>query len=123
MAQHLNKVSLLGLLLLCAGAHAQTVVDPTRPPAGLAKDQGETYAGPVLQSILISSTRRIAIISGKTVKMGDKFGEAQVISISENEVVLRTGKDKQVLKLYPSLYKPGSDSHAGASPDSPTKGK
>ena len=54
---------------------------------------------------------------------GDKFGEAQVVSIAEGEVILRTGKDKQVLKLYPSLYKPGPDSRAGASPDSPTKGK
>jgi len=123
MAQHLNKVLLLGLLLLCVGGQAQTLVDPTRPPAGFANGPGEAYTGPALQSILISSSRRIAIISGKTVKVGDKVGEAQVVSIAENEVVLRTGKDKQVLKLYPSLYKPGSDSHAGASPDSPTKGK
>src|SRR5579872_2615905 len=124
MVEHLNKVLLIGLLLCCSGAFAQELVDPTRPPAGYSRGpEGEVTTGPVLQSVLISSARRIAIISGKTVKIGDKFGEAQVVSIAENEVVLRAGKDKQVLKLYPSLYKPGPDSRTGASPDSPTKGK
>lgn len=124
MAEHLNKILLLGLLAWCCGACAQALVDPTRPPTGYARNpDGEVFTGPVLQSVLISSSRRVAIISGKTVKVGDKFGEAQVVSIADGEVILRTGKDKQVLKLYPSLYKPGADSHAEASPDSPTKGK
>jgi MSHA biogenesis protein MshK len=54
---------------------------------------------------LISPSRRIAIISGKTLKAGDKIGDAQLVSISENEVVLRSGKQLQVLRLYPSLRK------------------
>ena len=98
--------------------HAENLPDPTKPPASLG--QGEAAAtGPVLQSILISPTRRIAVISGKTVQVGDGVGEAKVISIAENEVVLKSGNNKQVLRLYPLLRKTASDSRPGGKPDGP----
>jgi MSHA biogenesis protein MshK len=100
---------------------AETLVDPTRPPARFGNNQamnGEP-SGPVLQSILISPSRRIAIISGKTLKAGDKFGDSQLVSISENEVVLQTGKERQTLKMYPSLRRPASINRAGSNLNSP----
>jgi MSHA biogenesis protein MshK len=97
-------------LMPVSAAIAEELPDPTRPPAGFGQNQGETGApaGPVLQSILISPTRRIAIISGKTVKAGDKFGDARVVAINANDVILKSGKSQQVLKLYPSLHNPVS---------------
>lgn len=95
------------LLLTYAGAvHSEQLPDPTRPPdqIGYAPSQ-TTSSGPVLQSVLISPQRRVAIISGKTVKVGDKFGGAHVMSISESEVVLRNGKEMQTLKLFPDVHK------------------
>jgi MSHA biogenesis protein MshK len=114
MAEYLSKVlkqlALAGLLLSAVVAcPAQSLPDPTRPPPSLGAPQeqtsGKTPAGPELQSVLISSTRKVAIISGQSVKLGEKYGEARVVKITETEVTLRNGPDVQVLKLFPSVDK------------------
>lgn len=89
-------------------AGAQVLPDPTRPPAVLQKDERDTEtlpAAPQLQSILISPKRRVATINGQIVHVGDKVGEAQVVKITENEVVLRNGKETRTLKLLPQVQK------------------
>jgi MSHA biogenesis protein MshK len=91
-------------------AHAENLPDPTRPPAALghAGDGGASASAagrPVLQSVLISPGRTMAMISGQMVKVGDRVGEARVIKISETEVVLRNGKELETLKLFPGVEK------------------
>ena len=90
-----------------AVAQAQVLVDPTRPPMSVAKPGTAEEAPPAtqLQSILISSRRRVAVINGNTVALGDMIGEARVVKISETEVVLRTGEETEVLKMYPGIEK------------------
>ncbi|HEX7642669.1 MAG TPA: MSHA biogenesis protein MshK [Burkholderiaceae bacterium] len=98
-----------------AAAQTENLPDPTKPPAAFV--HGEAVpAGPVLQSILIAPTHRLAVISGKTVYVGDSVEGAKVASIAENEVVLQSGKGRQVLRLYPSLRKPATDRASGAKP-------
>lgn len=131
MAEHLSKASRKmtiqgGLLLLMLAATpvslAQTLLDPTRPPAALEPAKEETVSAPasapVLQSVLISSGRRVAIISGQTVSLGEKFGEARVVKITESEVLLRSGTDLQTLKLFPGIEKRPASSRADTKPDS-----
>jgi MSHA biogenesis protein MshK len=85
---------------------AQALVDPTRPPgAASGEAQDDANKGPVLQSILIGKGRREAIISGRTVTVGERFGEARVVSITDTEVVLQNGSEWQRLKLFPSIEK------------------
>lgn len=94
------------MITLSALAHAQTLSDPTRPPNAPAAGPGD--AGPVgtqLQSVLISQGRRLAIINGNTVALGEMVGEAKVVKITETEVVLQKGNDKEVLTLYPGIEK------------------
>lgn len=95
------------LWLLTAWVAAQTIPDPTRPPASVVVARGEmaasAVAGPVLQSVLISPVRKMAIISGQTVKLHGKFGDARLIHIGETEVILRNGKTEQILKLFPEI--------------------
>ena len=118
MAEYLRKnskkVALQICMLLSLGtaawaATADTLPDPTRPPASLGSlgqgDGAASVSGPVLQSVLISSKQKSAIISGQTVKLGEKFGDARVVRIAESEVVLRSGKDMQTLKLFPDVEK------------------
>ena len=90
-------------LLLTAHALAQALPDPTRPPDALNPviAAGTAESGPVLQSVLISRGRRVAIISGEEVRQNGKFREWQVVRIGDTEVVLRHGKDVQKLKLFP----------------------
>jgi MSHA biogenesis protein MshK len=97
------------ILLLAKIATAQSLPDPTRPPSsadGQGAGKSETGpAVPILQSILVSDSRHIAIINGQMLKIGDKVGDNRIIKITESEVVLRSGKDLQVLKLFPGVEK------------------
>lgn len=106
-----HLLSVMGLALpLVAGA--QQLQDPTRAPAGLASAyasagamEGEGVpAAPRLQSILIGAApnnRRLAVIDGVTVTQGGKFADAVVERINDNSVVLRRGKLRETLILFP----------------------
>ena len=96
------------LALSSAASCAQALSDPTRPPAnfgGAADADTEAGGGTVLQSVIISPTSKAAIISGVMVRLGEKYGDAVLVKVAENEVVLKTGTTSQVLKLLPGIEK------------------
>jgi MSHA biogenesis protein MshK len=99
----------LPLLCITASAWTEKLPDPTRPPVLIDNPQSDAaasqYTGLVLQSVMISPHRKMAIINGQTVKLGEKFDGAQLVGISESEVVLRHGKTLQTLKLFPNINK------------------
>lgn len=103
------NVATVAFMLVALGAQAQALRDPTRPPgdSGLTV-QGEEAAPAAanrLQSVLISSGRRIAVISGQAVPLGGMFGEARVVKITETEVVLKKGEETEVLRMFPEVDK------------------
>jgi len=111
------------LLLLCfpgpASAQRGALVDPTRPPSMSVESgakESAAPAGPQLQSVLISPTRRVAVISGSTVVQGGKYGNATVASISEGAVLLRYTDREETLHLTPGVVK--RDRPAGAAAQS-----
>ncbi|MBY0239639.1 MAG: MSHA biogenesis protein MshK [Burkholderiaceae bacterium] len=90
---------------------AQTLTDPTQPPASLAAPgvlpaaASADVSGPVLQSILTSREeggRRIAVINGELLRQGARYGDAVVERVGEAEVVLRRGKNRETLRLFPA---------------------
>ena len=112
MAESLSGVPLLRSAVLCAAllaaaqAMAQDLADPTRPPSMNAAQPGggePVSSDPMLQSVLISPTRREAIIGGQVVTVGTRVGDAQVVQILEYSVVLRNKKGLQTLKLFPGI--------------------
>ena len=52
---------------------------------------------------MITPTSRIAIIDGRSVKLGASYGDARVIKITESEVVLRSAGGTETLKMYPGV--------------------
>lgn len=80
------------LLMMEGDVHAEVLKDPTQPPASLSgelsNENGQT-AGPVLQSVMIGSQYRAAIINGQKVMLGGKYANATLIKINEREAVLR----------------------------------
>jgi hypothetical protein len=96
-----------GLGLACAApAQTKPLADPTRPPdVSTASAEPAFVEGPRLQSVLISPTRRSAVISGTTVALGGRFGDAWVESITESAVVLRYAGRRETLPLLPSMDK------------------
>ena len=103
MRQMIGIAALAASMTAMPGAAVENLPDPTRPPAALGIPAGDLVAsaGPVLQSILISGTRRHAIIDGRIVRVGDKVGGAQVAEIKQGEVVLKDEKQSQTLHLFP----------------------
>lgn len=97
----------LGLGLACAApAQTKPLADPTRPPEVSAAGAEPAFVeGPRLQSVLISASRRSAVISGTTVALGGRFGDARVESITESAVVLRYADRRETLQLLPSTGK------------------
>jgi len=103
---------MLAVWLAAGAASAQSLGDPTQPPAVLATPGGAAVAPDPsepaalqLQSILVSREaggRRIAVINGEVVRPGAKIGDAVVVSVGENTVVLRRGKSKETLRLFPA---------------------
>jgi len=89
-----------------ASAQEQIATDPTRPPAAFAAEAPRgAVAGSQLQSVMISPTRRAAIINGVVVELGGKYGDAVLMRVAEDEVVLKSGDSRQVLKLHPAVEK------------------
>ncbi len=111
------RILALALMFGAARGHAQLMNDPMRPPSGyLEQDAGSNAPSGkalVLQSVKISGAERIAIVSGETVRQGDKLGSATVVKITDEEVVLKDGDTEQVLKLFPEIDKRTADKRAG----------
>jgi len=104
MVDTMKSVFFLMLALAGARAGAQTVQDPTRPPAALLHPAagGPGAAGPHLQSILIGRApggRRVAVIDGETVRVGDRVAGARVIAIEAAAVQLQRGGKQERLTL------------------------
>ncbi|WP_426176276.1 MSHA biogenesis protein MshK [Massilia sp. TWR1-2-2] len=97
------------LLHAGAGASAQALQDPTRPPASMIKPQpgaaavADAPSAPVLQSVLVAREpggRQVAVIDGEAVRLGGAFRGAVLVRISDGEVELQRGQQRQVLKLF-----------------------
>ena len=116
MAQRLNvRLVLLAALGACPVAHAQgALVDPTRPPSYVPAEAAADAAQPGgrLQSILISATRKLAVIDGVTVPLGGKVDGGTLIAIDETEVKLKRGEVIETLKLYPNVERQSIDAAA-----------
>jgi MSHA biogenesis protein MshK len=114
MALGVAVIGCIGSFGWTTSANAQSLADPTRPPRIFTQDidTTETASGPILQSVLISPGRRVAIISGQTVRVGEQVGTARVVKISDGEVVLRSGSDIQTLRLFPDIEKRSISNHA-----------
>ena len=106
----LGMAALLALvagLVHAAAPSSQGLPDPTRPPAAAAPAQAGADAAsaavPQLQSVLVGQAageRRVAVIDGESVRVGESFRGARVVRIADNEVELLRGRERQVLRLY-----------------------
>lgn len=86
-----------------AGVSTLGLSDPTRPPGVAAGSDGDEGGGGQLQSVILSGGRKLAIIGGVAYKIGERVGEARVLSIDAEVVRLRDAQGIQVLRISPAL--------------------
>ena len=87
---------------------AEALVDPTQSPMDVtvAGVGGIDPAVPVLQSVMLSSGRKLAVISGQAYKVGEKVGDATLVKVTDHEAVLRSEDGAmQTLSMYPAVVK------------------
>ncbi len=95
---------LLAVLLPPNGGSAASLSDPTRPPQRFI---APVVSAPVvpkswkLGAILIAPQRRVAVINGQPLSVGDQVSGAKVIDIESDRVRLRRGSREFVLDLLP----------------------
>lgn len=106
----MHAVAAAVALLLSGGSTAQALTDPTRPPLELIRAAvvdpvtGATAGAPPptrVESILLSSTRKGAIINGQYVPLGGMYGKAILVSITATGVTLETDHKREMIQLYP----------------------
>lgn len=107
MARFIKDLIAVVMLVSTNLVDAQELRDPTRPVIAINQAGGELEVEhvPVLQSVLISPTRKFAVIDGKTVRLNAKFGDQVLVKLTETEAVLKRGREVQVLKLFPEIDK------------------
>jgi MSHA biogenesis protein MshK len=94
----------LGMTLLAAVHAAPPFADPMQPPnASDGKPSPSAEGGPRLESILIAPDRRLAVINGQQVAVGDRLFGMSVVRILETEVVVRGAEGEQTLSLFPEV--------------------
>lgn len=95
------------LWALSSALQAADLPDPTRPPSGMdaAVSVVAVPSGPVVQLIRTLDGKRTAIISGQTVQVGSKVGDAVVTRIDEDRVLMRGPAGVVTLKLFPEVEK------------------
>ncbi len=101
MVKFIILVMLSGAVI--ASLQARTLPDPTRPPDVMLvvpdRASEKTAVEPILQSVLISPSRKIAVISGQIMLLNDVFGEFKLVSINPSSVLLKNGKSEKRLFL------------------------
>ena len=90
----------LAVLLLGAVARAgDAVPDPTRPEGAGAAAPAETTGRLELRAVLIGSLRRVAVINGRAVGVGDRVDGAEVLAIEPGQVRIRAADGERELSL------------------------
>lgn len=103
----MRTIALFLILALTATALAQgEPPDPTRPPtpaevaawfgSGAEQQQQAPFR---LQSILLAPKRRIAIIDGQRLRVGERLGNAEVRTIEPGRVVLERAGERIELNI------------------------
>lgn len=99
---------LLPSLLIVVGVFAHSIVfaqdrDPTKPLLGMATAT-ETVRNLVLESILISGSRKIAVINGQTAMQNQTVDGALIQTITAQTVTVKyQGQMKKLHLMSPSI--------------------
>lgn len=119
MARFLNAFVMLLLVCASVASRADSFYDPTRPPPAFLPPAMQPAAASapaekplVLQSILLSPQRKIAIISGQSVKVGQSIRGYQLLSLGSSEAQLQGPSGILILKLLPAQVPESASSGA-----------
>ncbi len=97
-------ISIVFGLLLMSQAHALS--DPMKPPVSFM-GTGKIHSAPVwvLNSVITSNDRKVAIINQVPVLVGESVSGARILSIRDDRVLLSQDGKQFEIKLYSARVK------------------
>jgi MSHA biogenesis protein MshK len=109
MAAYLTLGLALVISLGATRSLAQGLNDPTRPPREILGGSADAYepaaSSSPAQVVIISKDRRQVTINGRTVNLGERYGNATVVRITDEEIVLQRPEATETIKLYSSVQR------------------
>lgn len=92
------------LVLFCTAPQAEELRDPTRPkqPRQAPQEVETPVTRYSVDSILVSDSRRIAVINGVSVAQGESVAGARVERIARDRVLLEVDGERRTLVLDPA---------------------
>ena len=110
MAAHLTvALAVMAALLGAPRVLAQGLNDPTRPPREILGGSADAYqparSWSPAQVVIISKDRRQATINGRTVNLGERYGNATVVRITDEEIVLQKPEATETIRFYSSIQR------------------
>lgn len=106
--RHLGKCLLTSLFMGMAGiAQAQPLIDPMRPAdiSDEAPSREPRISEPGVRVILNSPERKLAVIDGKIVALGEEVRGGTLVGLSDSSAVLRKAGARDVLLMHPAIDK------------------
>ena len=109
-------VSVVTMVLLASAISCAALYDPMRPQvattvASAVKAGGDEFH---LEAIVVSEQRRVAVIDGKSLNVGDTYNGFRVKSIINSAVTLTGSGGQQRLTLQPTIVTRISGDQASA---------
>lgn len=88
-------------------AQAQALVDPMRPAdlSSEAPSREPRISEPGVRVILNSPQRKLAVIDGKIVALGEEARGGTLVGLSDSSAVLRKQGTRDVLLMHPAIDK------------------
>jgi MSHA biogenesis protein MshK len=109
MAAYLTAILAVIAALDAPRVLAQGLSDPTRPPPQILGRSADGYepaaSSSPAQVVIISKDRRQVTINGRTVNLGERYGNAAVVRITDEEIVLQRPEATETIKLYSSVQR------------------
>ncbi len=109
MAAYLTVSLALVISLVAPRGLAQGLSDPTRPPREILGGSPDGYepaaSSSPAQVVIISKDRHQVTINGRTVNLGERYGNATVVRITDEEIVLQGPEATETIKLYSSVHR------------------
>ncbi len=90
-----------------SASESPALSDPTKPSdfvGGVDSGKMEKTGMLRLEAIIVSDSKRVAIINQKILVVGNTIGSKTVIAIEDNKVVLREGAEKNKKEIVLTLW-------------------
>ena len=97
-------VMIVGSAVVCCSSGYDPMYPQVKVVVEDSENGGDVKKEPLhLQTVLVAAGRRVAVINGRTLNIGDQIGQYRLQSIDGEEVQLCSAEGDKKLQLHPNI--------------------